>query len=88
MAQVSSSTWAAFMEVNRLYEIGKLKGQKFSPGDVVKGTLAIKQWHMKPLVSLPDETKLFLLNKVKVILQQSGMKFCFSLHFVFYYILS
>mmetsp|Transcript_36100 Transcript_36100/g.57708 ORF Transcript_36100/g.57708 Transcript_36100/m.57708 type:complete len:417 (+) Transcript_36100:589-1839(+) len=64
MAQVSSSTWAAFMEVNRLYEIGKLKGQKFSPGDVVKGTLAIKQWHMKPLVSLPDETKLFLLNKI------------------------
>ena len=67
MAQVSSSTWNAFIEVNKLFEGGKIKGQKFSPGDVVKGTLALKQWHMKPMLSLPDETKRFLLNKVKTL---------------------
>ena len=64
MAQVSSNTWNGFIKVNKLYEDGKIKGQKFSPGDAVKGTLASKQWHMRPLVSLPDEAKCFLLNKV------------------------
>ena len=78
----SSNTWNAFIKVNKLYETGKIKGQKFSPGDAVKGTLALKQWHMKPLVSLPDEAKCFLLNKVKTRLQQPGMKFLFSLQFL------
>lgn len=64
MAQVSLSTWLAFIEVNNLYESGKIKGQKFSPGDIMKGKLAMKQWHMKPLVSLPDESKCLLLNKI------------------------
>ena len=82
MAQVSSSTWDAFIKVNKLYEAGKIKGQKFSPGDVVKGTLALKQWHMKPLVSLPDEAKRFLLNKVKTRLKQPGIKFLVSLQFL------
>ena len=65
MAQVSCATWDAFVEVNNLYESGKLKAQKFSSGDVAKGTLALKQWHIKPLVSLPDESKLYLLKKVR-----------------------
>lgn len=43
MAQVSLSTWLAFIEVNNLYESGKIKGQKFSPGDIMKGKLAMKQ---------------------------------------------
>lgn len=65
MAQVSKATWDAFIKVNDLYDAGKLKDQKFTTTDVVKGTLALKQWYMKPLLSLPDEAKLCLLNKVK-----------------------
>jgi len=65
MAQVSKETWDAFMKVNDLYEAGKLKDQKFTAAEVVRGTLALKQWYMKPMLSLPDEAKLCLLNKVR-----------------------
>ena len=65
MAQVSHTTWDAFLVVNNLYEMGKLKDQKFSQAELAKGTLALKQWHMKPLVSLPDDSKLCLLKKVR-----------------------
>ena len=65
MALVSNNTWDAFMKVNDLFESGKLKGQKFSSLDISSGTLALKQWYMKPLVSLPDDSKLYLLNKVR-----------------------
>lgn len=65
MAQVSRTTWDAFLVVNNLYETGKLKDQKFSQAELAKGTLALKQWHMKPLVSLPDDSKLCLLKKVR-----------------------
>ena len=71
MAQVSSSNCDAFLKVNKLYERGKIE---FS-GDVVKWTLALKQWHVKPLVNIPDESKRFLLNKVKTRFQRPGMKF-------------
>lgn len=64
MAQVSLNTWDAFVKVNNLYESGKLKGQKLSAADVASGTISLKQWYMKPLVSLPDDSKLYLLNKV------------------------
>ena len=64
MAQMSLSAWNVFREFNDLYKSGKLKEQKFTQADVTRGSLAVKQWHMKPLVSLPDETKEFLLNKV------------------------
>ena len=64
MAQMSLSPWNVFQKFNDLYESGKLKEQKFTLGDVTRGTLAVKQWHLKPLVSLRDETKEFLLNKV------------------------
>lgn len=72
MAQVSKATWDAFIKVNDLYEAGKLKDQKFTATEVVKGTLALKQWYMKPLLSLQDEAKLFLLNKVRIIKSVSG----------------
>lgn len=65
MAQVSRATWDAFLTVNKLYESGKLKDQTFSQAELVKGTLALKQWHMKPLVALPDDSKLCLLQKVR-----------------------
>ena len=65
MAQVSVNTWDAFVKVNNLYESGKLKGQKLSAADVASGTISLKQWYMKPLVSLPDDSKLYLLNKVR-----------------------
>ena len=65
VAQVSVNTWDAFVEVNNLYESGKLKGQKLSAADVASGTISLKQWYMKPLVSLPDDSKLYLLNKVR-----------------------
>lgn len=65
MALVSNNTWDAFIKVNDLFERGKLKGQKFSSLEISSGTLALKQWHMKPLVSLPDDSKLYLLNKVR-----------------------
>ena len=65
IAQVSSKTWDVFIKVKDFFESGKLKDQQFSINDVVKGTLCLKQWHMKPLVSLADELKLILLNKVR-----------------------
>lgn len=37
MAPVSLSTWVAFIEVNNLYESGKIKGETLSPVHVVKG---------------------------------------------------
>ena len=63
MAQMSKSAWEAFVKVNNLYESGKLKDQKCSQSEIAKGTLALKKWHMKPLVSLPDNSKVYLLNK-------------------------
>ena len=65
MAQVNENTWDAFVKVNNLYESGKLKGQTLSAADVASGTISLKQWYMKPLVSLPDDSKLYLLNKVR-----------------------
>ena len=63
MAQMSKSAWEAFVKVNDLYESGKLKDQKCSQSEIAKGTLALKKWHMKPIVSLPDNSKVYLLNK-------------------------
>lgn len=42
-----------------------LKEQKVSSGEIVRGTVSLKQWHMKPLCSLSDEQRLPLLLKLK-----------------------
>ena len=65
MARVAKDVWEEFQEVNSLYEKGGLKDQKVSAGDVMRGFVSLKQWHMKPLCSLSDEQKLYLLRKVK-----------------------
>lgn len=44
---------------------GSLKDQKVSAGEVMRGFVSLKQWHMKPPCSLSDEQKLSLLRKVK-----------------------
>jgi len=36
-----------------------------SSGEIVRGTVSLKQWHMKPLCSLSDEQRLPLLLKLK-----------------------
>ena len=65
MARVAKDVWEEFQEVNSLYEKGSLKDQKVSAGEVMRGFVSLKQWHMKPLCSLSDEQKLYLLRKVK-----------------------
>jgi len=45
--------------------MGRLKEQKVSSGEIVRGTVSLKQWHMKPLCSLSDEQRLPLLLKLK-----------------------
>ena len=65
MARVAKDVWEEFQEVNSLYEKGSLKDQKVSAGEVMRGFVNLKQWHMKPLCSLSDEQKLYLLRKVK-----------------------
>ena len=65
MARVDKDVWKEFQEVNTLYEKGGLKDQKVNSGDVMRGIVNLKQWHMKPLSNLSDEQKLSLLRKVK-----------------------
>ena len=60
MARVGKDVWKEFQEVNSLCEKGSLKDQK-----VMRGVVSLKQWHMKPLCSLSDEQRLYLLRKVK-----------------------
>ena len=64
MARVSRATWEAFMKVNDLFENGKIKGQKFTAAEIARGSLCLKQWHMKGLIAASDDTKLHLLNMV------------------------
>jgi len=45
--------------------MGWLKEQKVSSGEIVRGTVSLKQWHMKPLCSLSDKQRLPLLLKLK-----------------------
>lgn len=59
MARLGKDVWKLF------YEMGKLKEQKVSYGDIFRGTLSLKQWHMKPLCSLTDDNRLWLLVKVR-----------------------
>lgn len=65
MATVGKAVWKEFQEVNSLYEKGSLKDQKVSAGEVMRGFVNLKQWHMKPLCSLNDDQRLYLLRKVK-----------------------
>ncbi|XP_068677168.1 uncharacterized protein [Montipora foliosa] len=65
MARVGKDVWREFQEVNSLCEKGSLKDQKVSAGEVMRGVVSLKQWHMKPLCSLSDEQRLYLLRKVK-----------------------
>ena len=65
MARVGKDVWKEFQEVNSLCEKGSLKDQKVSSGEVMRGVVSLKQWHMKPLCSLSDEQRLYLLRKVK-----------------------
>lgn len=65
MARGAKDVWKEFQEVNSLCEKGSLKDQKVSAGEVMRGFVSLKQWHMKPLCNLSDEQKLFLLRKVK-----------------------
>jgi len=65
MARVAKDVWEEFQEVNSLYEKGSLKDQKVSAGEVMWGFVCLKQWHIKPLCSLSDKQKLYLLRKVK-----------------------
>lgn len=65
MARVGKDVWKEFQEVNTLFEKGGLKGQKANSVDVLRGSINLKQWHMKPLSNLSDGQKLTLLRKVK-----------------------
>lgn len=65
MARVSKDVWKEFQEVNSMCEKGRLKDQKVSAADVIRGVVSLKQWHMKPICSLSDEERLVLLRKVK-----------------------
>ena len=65
MARVGRDVWKEFQGVNSLYEKGSLKDQKVSAGEVMRGVVSLKQWHMKPLYSLRDEQRLYLLRKVE-----------------------
>lgn len=65
MARVGKDVWKEFQEVNSLCEKGSLKDQKVSAGEVMRGVVSLTQWHMKPLCSLSDEQRLYLLRKVK-----------------------
>ena len=69
MARVGKDVWKEFQEVNSLFEMGKLKDQKISGGEVVRGVVSLKQSHMKPLCSLKDEQKISLLIKVKCVIK-------------------
>ena len=64
MAKANKAVWREFQEVNSLFEMGRMKEQKVSSGEIVRGTVSLKQWHMKPLCSLSDEQRLPLLLKV------------------------
>ena len=64
MAKANKAVWREFQEVNSLFEMGRVKEQKVSSGEIVRGTVSLKQWHMKPLCSLSDEQRLPLLLKV------------------------
>lgn len=65
MARVGKDVWKEFQEVNTLFEKGGLKDQKVYSGDVLRGIVNLKQWHMKPLSNLTDGQKFALLKKVK-----------------------
>lgn len=65
MAKVGKAVWKEFQEVNLLHKKGSLKDQKVSAGEVMQEFVNLKQWHMKPLCSLNDEQRLYLLTKVK-----------------------
>ena len=65
MARVGKDVWKEFQEVNTLFEKGGLKDQKVYSGDVLRGIVNLKQWHMKSLSNLSDGQKLTLLKKVK-----------------------
>ena len=66
MAKVNKAVWREFQDsVNSLFEMRWLKEQKVSSGEIVRGTVSLKQWHMKPLCSLSDEQRLPLLLKVR-----------------------
>ena len=66
MARVGKDVWKEFQEVNSLCEKGSLKDQKVSAGEVMRGVVSLKQWHMKPLCSLSDEQRLYLFKKGEV----------------------
>ena len=61
MARVGKDVWKEFQEVNSLCEKGSLKDQKVSAGEVMRGVVSLK-----PLCSLSDEQRLYLLRKVKL----------------------
>ena len=65
MAKVNKGVWKEFQEVNSSCEMGRLKEQKVSSGEIVHSTVTLKQWHIKPLCSLTDEQRLPLLLKVR-----------------------
>ena len=63
MARVAKDVWKEFQEVNSLCEKGSQKDQKVSAGEVMWGFVSLKHWYMKPLCSLRDEQKLYLLKR-------------------------
>ena len=63
--KVNKAVWREVQEVNSLFEIGRLKEQKVRSGEIVRVTVSLKQWHMKPLCSLSHEQRLPLLLKVR-----------------------
>ena len=54
MAKVSKAIWKEFQEVNSFPSYsdslrrGRLKDQKVCSGEIMHGTMILKQWHMKP----------------------------------------
>jgi len=69
MARFGKDVWKEFQEANVLNEMEKLKDQKISGGEVVRGVVSLKQSHKKPLCSLKDEQKLSLLIKVRCVVK-------------------
>ena len=65
MAKLNKAVWMELQEVNSFFEMGRLKEQKVSSGEIMPGTVSLKQWHMKPLCSLTDEQRLLFLLKVR-----------------------
>ena len=71
MAKVSKAVWKESQEVNSFLSYSdslrwdRLKDQKVCSGEIMHGTMILKQRHMSLYCSLTDEERLLLLLKVR-----------------------